>query len=87
MSHKDAQKIFSAANPIPYCWDIIDYLIHVGADSGACFAKKSLFDQLFVKGRLLLFFVRCLSKFDHGKILEIQVPLSNTGPLSTCYGV
>lgn len=46
--------------------------------------KKNLWPKLFVKRGSDYFLFRCLSKFDHGKISQIQVPLSNSGPLSTC---
>lgn len=45
--------------------------------------KKILLTNCLSKAEIY-FLSRCLSKFDHGKILEIQVPLSNFDPLSTC---
>lgn len=45
--------------------------------------KKNLLTNCLSKAGID-FLSRCLSMFDHGKILEIQVPLSNFDPLSTC---
>lgn len=70
-------------NPIRYCYNIIGDPTHVGADSWM-FGEKNPFDQLFAKVSWHYFLWRCLSKFDHGKILEIQVPLSKSVHCPTC---
>lgn len=49
---------FAETNPIRHCWNIIGNSAHVGADYETVLAKKNPFDQLFVKGNLVLFFVK-----------------------------
>lgn len=45
------------------------------------YKKIPLTNCLSKAGRVNVFLLRCLSKFDHGKILEIQVPLSKSGSI------